>query len=270
MAAVGGLATAGTQTAVVAGLDYQQPSSCASNHVSVASGSRCAVCCSNFNYPLECYAYGCPRIGNLGFVKEYNLAVPRTFQVQVDNDVVAQLPPFLGYKDVSNECRIMDGGRLEVPEGMPLSLFGVQPLSDAVRPASSCPPPPTRHLALAPVATASSRSRRVLTDDADTRATHALSPRRRSGCRAVVNPVLPCAIPWVRVVPKQSPRSRKICDDAHPWAAPLLRDGRCAADPLRITCGLQHACACKCAPPTCTLIRQAASAPQVGIDRAVL
>eukprot|EP00892_Ulva_mutabilis_P003254 jgi/Ulvmu1/12/UM001_0012.1 len=87
----------------------------------------------NFNYKLECYPFGSPRIGNRAFIEEFNAAVPRTFQFQVDNDIVSQLPPFLAYADVSNECRVLDGGRVELREGMPVSVFGMQPVSDEVR-----------------------------------------------------------------------------------------------------------------------------------------
>ena len=76
-------------------------------------GAALAVLCAadvKKNYPtvsVEAYLFGCPRVGNRAFCREYDRAVSHTLRVENGNDIVTKLPlRIMGYRHVGKVFRI--------------------------------------------------------------------------------------------------------------------------------------------------------------------
>lgn len=76
-------------------------------------GAALAVLCAvdlQYNFPdksLECYVFGCPRVGNTAFAKSYNKRVFKTVRVENGNDIVTKVPPaFFGYRHVGAKLNV--------------------------------------------------------------------------------------------------------------------------------------------------------------------
>eukprot|EP01039_Chlorochromonas_danica_P009621 gene9621-10636_t len=51
----------------------------------------------SFPAEISIYCFGCPRVGNAAFAKKVEKEVHQCYRVQVDGDIVAMLPKFLGF-----------------------------------------------------------------------------------------------------------------------------------------------------------------------------
>ena len=61
----------------------------------------------NPNENIECATYGCPRVGNKGFVESYNKRVPSTWRVEYESDIITMAPPkFWGFEHVGEQLFI--------------------------------------------------------------------------------------------------------------------------------------------------------------------
>jgi predicted lipase len=76
-------------------------------------GAALTVLCAvdiQYNYPgkdIEVILFGCPRVGNLAFVKSYNKRVDKTVRVENGNDVVTKVPPAIfGFRHVGAKLHI--------------------------------------------------------------------------------------------------------------------------------------------------------------------
>jgi triacylglycerol lipase len=74
-------------------------------------GGALATLCAvdlQFNYPdqfaIELYTYGCPRVGNSGFVESFNQRIPNAYRFVYGSDAVTGVPvPWQGYGHVDRE-----------------------------------------------------------------------------------------------------------------------------------------------------------------------
>ncbi|KAH9127723.1 hypothetical protein LEN26_000022 [Aphanomyces euteiches] len=72
-------------------------------------------CAVHFNIDVNMYNFGGPRVGNPAFVRQYNRAVPNSYRVVLDGDLVAGIPKFWGlYQHVGTEVAIDEMGNLIV------------------------------------------------------------------------------------------------------------------------------------------------------------
>lgn len=75
-------------------------------------GALAVLCCADLkaNFPkadIENYIYGCPRVGNKEFAKNYDKNIPKTVRVENGNDFVTKIPPVVfGYRHVGSPFRI--------------------------------------------------------------------------------------------------------------------------------------------------------------------
>jgi len=66
---------------------------------------------------IEVIVFGCPRVGNREFAKQYNRLVPKTIRVENGNDIVTKIPlpminSFLNYRHVGSKLHI---GKARLP-----------------------------------------------------------------------------------------------------------------------------------------------------------
>jgi predicted lipase len=60
---------------------------------------------------VDVVTFGCPRVGDGSFVRDYNARVPDTIRIVHDEDDIPRLPPeFLGYEHVDGLLHLYDGG----------------------------------------------------------------------------------------------------------------------------------------------------------------
>jgi hypothetical protein len=91
--------------------------------------------CRDLPYPVSCYTFGSPRVGNSYFAREFDAGVPDSWRIRNKLDVVTSVPTgtVFNYAHVNSEVTICDRGKMRVPDGMQISMFGGDALDDAVR-----------------------------------------------------------------------------------------------------------------------------------------
>ena len=77
---------------------------------------------------VSCYTFGCPRVGNHAFAADYATAVPDTWHVINDQDVVVHGMKFFGWYKRNGQRVILDGegGIVVRPSMLELSLLQVR------------------------------------------------------------------------------------------------------------------------------------------------
>ena len=82
---------------------------------------------------LQCYTFGCPRVGNHAFAREYQTVVPDTWHVVNNQDVVVHAMKVFGWYKRNGERVILNGrgGLVVRPMLIELSLLQVRFRFDA-------------------------------------------------------------------------------------------------------------------------------------------